>query len=56
MNEFYKKTELEVMKLLDVTEKGLSDKEVTNHRIKYGYNELEEKDKKSGLQIFFEQF
>ena len=56
MNIFYNQTSEEVMKTLEVNEKGLNDLEIKNRREKYGFNELSEGAKKSHLQIFLEQF
>ncbi|WML37878.1 cation-translocating P-type ATPase [Clostridium sp. OS1-26] len=56
MNEFYKKSSNEVMKILGVTDKGLNDEEVKRKREQYGFNELEEAARKSHLQVFIDQF
>lgn len=56
MNIFYNQTSEEVMKTLQVNDKGLNDLEIKNRREKYGFNELSEGAKKSHLQIFLEQF
>lgn len=56
MNIFYNQTSEEVMKNLQVNDKGLNDLEIKNRREKYGFNELSEGAKKSHLQIFLEQF
>jgi len=46
----------EVFKLLDSSEKGLSEQEAVSRREKYGFNEIKEKEKRSALDIFFSQF
>lgn len=56
MDNFYKKTDVEVMQQLKVTSQGLTTDEVNKRREEYGFNELEEKDRKSVVKIFFEQF
>jgi P-type Ca2+ transporter type 2C len=56
MSEFYKKSPLEVMEMINVTGSGLKDEEVKSQRNKYGLNELEEKGRKSTIQVFFDQF
>lgn len=56
MNEIYRKTDIEIMQQLKVTSSGLNTDEVNERRKDYGFNELEEKDRKSTIQIFFEQF
>ena len=56
MSEHYRKTSDEVMKMLGVTDKGLSSEEVKKRHEQFGYNELAEGKKKSTLQVFFEQF
>ena len=57
MDAFYKKTSEEVLEKLEVTlSQGLSDEEVKQRREKHGYNELAEGEKKSAIQVFFEQF
>ncbi|MCQ6275263.1 calcium-translocating P-type ATPase, PMCA-type [Bacillus sp. V3B] len=56
MSEFYRKSAEEVMKSLEVTDKGLSSEEVQKKREQYGFNELAEGKRKSTIQVFFEQF
>ena len=57
MDAFYKETSEEVLEKLEVTlSQGLSDEEVKQRREKHGYNELAEGEKKSAIQVFFEQF
>ena len=46
----------EVFKLLDSSEKGLSEQEAASRREKYGFNEIKEKGKRSALEILFTQF
>ncbi len=54
--EYYREPVKKVMNELEVTQKGLSDYEVQMRIKQYGYNELQEGEKKSVGQIFFEQF
>ena len=56
MNDFYRKSTDEALKEIGVSEKGLTSQEVDHRREQYGYNELEEGERKSTLAIFFEQF
>lgn len=56
MNEFYKKSIADTMKILAVSDKGLKDSEVKTQREKYGLNELQEAVSKNAVQVFFEQF
>ena len=56
MNDFFKKTSREVLKALDVSETGLTTDDVQKRRDQYGYNELEEGKRKSGVEVFLEQF
>lgn len=56
MADFYRKTHEEVLEMLKVTEQGLNEEEINRCRNEQGFNELVEKDKKSVVQIFFEQF
>lgn len=56
MSEFYKKTAEEVMKVLAVTNKGLSNEEVAKRREEHGFNELTEGKRKSAIRVFLEQF
>ncbi len=56
MKEAYKKTYESIKKELEVSDKGLDEKNVASYRKKYGANILKEKDKKTKLQIFLEQF
>jgi Ca2+-transporting ATPase len=46
----------ELFKLLGVTTEGLDDQTVEERRKKYGFNELQEAEKLSTLQVFFNQF
>lgn len=56
MNEFYKKSIADTMKILSVSDKGLKESEVKTQREKYGFNELQEAVSKNAVQVFFEQF
>lgn len=56
MNNYYKNTWEEVMKMLDVTDAGLDERKVNELREKYGFNELVESAKKSPMQVFIDQF
>lgn len=57
MKNAYKKTKNELLSQLNVSiSKGLTSKEVSERREKYGFNELTEGKKKTALQIFLEQF
>ena len=53
---FYNKSVEDLMKNFGSSEKGLSDAKVLENRDEYGPNKLEEKKKKSVVQIFAEQF
>ena len=56
MSEYYRKSSVEVMKTLGVTDQGLTSEEVKKRQEQFGYNELAEGKRKSTLQVFFEQF
>lgn len=56
MKEFYKKSPEESLKILSVTSKGLNEEEIKKRREQYGFNELEEAERKSPLQVFLHQF
>ena len=56
MIESWKVDSNELMKKMNVTEKGLSDEQVLQIREKVGENLLEEAKKKSVLQVFLSQF
>ena len=56
MKQFFNKPANEVLKNFATTTEGLTDNEVKAKREKYGYNALNEKKKKSTIQVFFEQF
>ena len=56
MKQFFNKPANEVLKNFGTTTEGLTDNEVKAKREKYGYNALNEKKKKSTIQVFFEQF
>lgn len=56
MKDFYRKSPQESLKILNVTDKGLNDEEIKKRREQYGFNELEEVERKSPLQVFFDQF
>lgn len=46
----------EIMRELNVTQKGLTTQEAQERLKKYGYNELQEKKRRSALQMFLEGF
>jgi len=56
MSDFFRKTSVDVLKELNVTEKGLTTDVVNNRLEQYGYNELAEGKRKTTLEVFFEQF
>ncbi|SHI70116.1 Ca2+-transporting ATPase [Clostridium cavendishii DSM 21758] len=56
MNRWYNKPCERVMEELEVDFSGLTEKEVTTRRDKYGFNELIEGEKASAFLIFLEQF
>ncbi|MCY6958086.1 cation-translocating P-type ATPase [Clostridium brassicae] len=56
MKDFHQKSKQELMSILNVTSKGLNNKEVQKQREKYGLNQLQETAKKTTLQVFLEQF
>lgn len=56
MSEFYRQASDEVMRTLEVTDRGLSDNDVQKRREQYGFNELEEAKRRSAVQVFFDQF
>jgi len=56
MKDFYRKSPEESLKILNVTNKGLNDDEIKKRREQYGFNELEEVERKSPLQVFIDQF
>lgn len=53
---YYNKNNDDILKELDTSKDGLTDKQVDQHREKYGENKLEEKKKKSTFLVFLEQF
>ncbi len=56
MKDAYKKSIEEVFKELNTSEKGLKTVNIEKLRRKYGRNVLKERDKKTKLQIFLDQF
>ena len=56
MKDAYKKSTEEIFKELNTSEKGLKTVNIEKLRRKYGRNVLKEKDKKTKLQIFLDQF
>lgn len=56
ITEYHRESVENVMKELDVTQKGLTDYDVRVRRKKYGYNELQEGKRKNAAQVFLEQF
>ena len=53
---YYNKDAMEVMTELSTDLNGLSKSQISANRKKYGSNKIEEKQKKSVLEIFLEQF
>ncbi|MGM0845043.1 MAG: calcium-translocating P-type ATPase, PMCA-type [Bacillota bacterium] len=56
MSRFFNKTSQEVLDELNVTKDGLLSNDVEERREQYGYNELVEGKRKTGIQVFLEQF
>lgn len=56
MKSYYQQSQEEIMTNLGIKESGLTDEDVILKREKYGFNELKEKNKKSVLVVFLEQF
>ena len=56
MVKHYNETAEEVLQSLHVSNHGLTDEEVASRQASYGFNELEEGERKSTLQVFFDQF
>ncbi len=56
MKEYYQKSINEIYDEFKTSKKGLKSHEAKKRLRKYGRNELEEKDKKTKLQIFLKQF
>ncbi len=56
MKQVYKKSKEELMKSLTTSDNGLTKEDVERRRSEYGYNELEEKAKKTVFKVFLEQF
>mgnify|MGYP003452432304 CR=1 FL=1 len=54
--DYYRASAQEVMRKLDVSQQGLTDYEVRLRHKKYGYNELQEGEKKNAFQVFLDQF
>jgi len=54
--DYYRASAQEVMRKLDVSQQGLTDYEVRLRHRKYGYNELQEGEKKNAFQVFLDQF
>lgn len=53
---YYKEKIEDILKELNVSEEGLSDKEAQDRLNSYGKNEIEDKQKESKLKLFFKQF
>ena len=53
---YYNKDAMEVMTELSTSLNGLSQKQISANRKKYGSNKIEEKQKKSVFEIFLDQF
>lgn len=56
MVKHYNETTEEVLQRLHVSNQGLTNDEVTSRQASYGFNELDEGERKSTLQVFFGQF
>lgn len=56
MAEYYQKTIGETLRQLGVEMDGLSSEEAVERSKKFGVNELEERKRKSAVQVFLEQF
>ena len=56
MIPYHQKSTTEVLNALQVTEAGLTEEQVQLRREQYGFNELQESERKSTLQVFLEQF
>jgi len=56
MSEYHQQSSQEVMKILDVTNQGLSDYDVQIRQQEYGYNKLVEGKRTSTFAVFFGQF
>lgn len=56
MTDFFRQTKEEVLRSLNVTNKGLTTGEVQERQQQYGLNELAEGKRKSTAEVFFEQF
>ncbi|MGJ7918998.1 cation-translocating P-type ATPase [Neobacillus sp. LXY-4] len=56
MSEFYRQTSEEAMAELGVTKEGLHTDEIQERRKAYGFNELEEAERSTFIQVFFRQF
>lgn len=56
MKAAFQKSPEEVLKELNVTEKGLESSEIEKRREKYGFNELAEKKRMGPVAVFFSQF
>ncbi len=53
---YFNQTSEDVLKCLDTQKEGLNSKEAAGRLEKYGKNALQEGKKKSGIQVFLEQF
>ena len=56
MSDYHRQSSVEVMKMLDVTNQGLSDYDVQKRQELYGFNELSEGKRTSTFAVFFGQF
>lgn len=56
MSDYHRQSSVEVMKMLGVTDKGLSDYDVQKRQEEYGFNELMEGKRTSTIAVFFGQF
>ncbi|WMJ80176.1 cation-translocating P-type ATPase [Clostridium sp. MB40-C1] len=56
MKNLHQKSKQELMHILNVTSKGLTNEDVQKQREKYGLNQLKETVKKTTFQVFLEQF
>ena len=56
MENYFCKTTEESLKEFNVSKEGLSSRQAEENLSSYGFNELNQKKKKSVLQVFFSQF
>ena len=56
MSKYFSIESEEILKNFNVSKEGLSERQIEENTIKYGLNELNQKKKKSILQVFISQF